>query len=66
MEDKVMPATKCGNCRNEAICKFADEMIDIQIAINNIKTSTKSPITIDAECNTYERKTQKQDGIVYR
>ena len=66
MEDVVIPATKCDNCRNETICKYSDEMANVQIAIENIKTSTKSPIMIDTECKSYERKSQKQDGVVYR
>lgn len=64
--DSVMPVTKCGDCRHESICKYTEEMTNAQIEIYKIKTSLKSPITISAECSMYERRTQKQDGIVYR
>ena len=66
MGNEVMPATKCGNCRHESICKHTEEMNNVQISVYNIKTSSKSPISVDVECSAYERKLQKQDGIVYR
>lgn len=66
MEIKLKPATKCGGCRNESICKYTEDMINVQIAANNIEISTQSPITVGVECNAFEKRTQKQDGIVYR
>ena len=66
MEVKLEPATKCGSCRNESICKYAEEMTKVQIATNNIEISTQSPVTVKADCISYEKRAQKQDGIVYR
>lgn len=59
-------AKKCDECKNESICKFVDEMEKVQIGVYSIVQSTKSPISIDVSCISYERRTQKQDGIVYR
>jgi len=59
-------AKKCDDCKNESICKFVDEMEKVQIGVYAIDKSTKSPIDIDVSCSSYERKLQKQDGMLYR
>lgn len=64
METKV--AKKCDDCKNLSICKFVDEMEKVQIGVYAIDKSTRSPIDIDITCTSYERKSGKQDGILYR
>lgn len=59
-------AKKCDDCKNVSICKFVDEMEKVQIGVYAIDKSTKSPIDIDINCSSYERKMQKQDGFVCR
>lgn len=59
-------AKKCNTCRHETICKYVEEMERVQISVYSIDKSTKSPINIDIGCDNYEKKFQKQDGIVYR
>ena len=50
MEEKILPTIKCGDCRHEFICKYTEEMANVRIAVNNIKTTTKSPIIVDVDC----------------
>lgn len=59
-----MNEIKCKSCRNESICKWCSDMKFKQEQIDKIPiTKGLTPVRINIECKSYERKTTKQDGF---
>lgn len=59
-----MSELKCKSCRNENICKWCSDMKFKQEQIEKIPiTKGLTPITINIECKSFERKALKQDGF---
>ena len=58
----------CEDCRLTAICKYQDEAKRACSKVDEIASQTIifSPIKVKVECSSFERKTQKQDGITFR
>ena len=58
----------CKDCRLDAICKYQEEAKCTCSKVDEIAPQTVifSPISIKVECSSFERKTQKQDGIYFR
>ena len=53
----------CTNCRNEDICKWCSDMKFKQEQVDNIPvTKELTPVTINIDCKSFQRKALKQDG----
>lgn len=59
-----MNELKCKNCKNENICKWCSDMKYKQEQIDKIPiTKGLTPITINIECKSFERKALKENGF---
>lgn len=48
---------ECGNCRNEDICKWCNDMKLVQTEMIAINSNVKeSPICVNAKCNSFQAK----------
>lgn len=60
-----MSEIKCKSCRNESICKWCNDMKFKQEQIDKIPvTRGLTPVRIEIECESYERKNKKTGRIL--
>ena len=54
----------CKDCQHESLCKWIPEMERKQTEAENITfPHSESPIRINVDCLSFNRKAQKQDGF---
>jgi hypothetical protein len=58
MDTVEILVTKCDKCNHKEICKYVNEMTQIQRDVYSIEKTTESPISIDTDCSAYEWKLQ--------
>ena len=53
----------CNVCKNEAFCKWTQEMKNVQTQKSKMLFQELSPIKINVLCEYFQKKNEKQDGI---
>ena len=50
-----LPKSQCEKCKNNDICKWQNEVVEINTSISNLAFSKELPIEIRVDCKRFEK-----------